>query len=241
MVQMAKIAQAAEHNYVGVKCGIMDQFSSAMGKKNMAIFLDCRDMIWEMVPLNMNEYKLVISNTNKKRSLGEGKYNERRSECEKGLEILKAALPKATCLRDISVEDFLTHQDLIKDKTVRKRVTHIVYENERVLQSVEALKANNMILFGQLMNASHDSLRDLYEVTGIELDTLVSEARRVKGVLGSRMTGAGFGGCTVSLVEKNQVEDFIRITGKVYEEKTGHGASFYISEIGDGGREIKVN
>ncbi len=239
LVQMAKIAQNAEHNYIGVKCGIMDQFSSAMGKKDMAIFLDCRDLVWEMVPLKMEGCRLVLSHTNKKRSLGEGKYNERRSECEKGLAFLQQALPAATCLRDISVADFQRHRDLIPDQTIQKRVEHVVYEDERVLQSVKALKEGRLNDFGKLMNASHDSLRDLYEVTGIELDTLVEEARKIDGVLGSRMTGAGFGGCTVSLVREGQVQAFIALVGAAYQSRIGHPASFYVSEIGDGGREIK--
>lgn len=238
MVELAKIAQAAEHHYVGVKCGIMDQFASAMGKKDMAIFLDCRDLKWEMVPLVMEGYKLIISNTNKKRSLGEGKYNERRSECEKGLSLLQKAFPEAGCLRDISVDAFLQHKDLITDAVVQKRVQHVIDENDRVLQSVTALKENRLEAFGQLMNASHDSLRDLYEVTGMELDTLVDEARKVEGVLGSRMTGAGFGGCTVSLVREDRVEDFIRQVGEAYEKKIGYPATFYVSETGDGGREL---
>lgn len=240
MVEMAKIAQIAEHNYIGVKCGIMDQFASAMGKKDMAIFLDCRELTWDMVPLIMDGYKLVLANTNKKRSLGEGKYNERRNECEQGLACLQTAVPKATCLRDVTVEDFKKHRDLIPDRTVQKRVEHVVYENQRVLLSVKALKENRLEDFGQLMNASHDSLRDLYEVTGAELDTLVEEARKVEGVLGSRMTGAGFGGCTVSLVKEDRIEEFISLVGKAYENRIGYPASFYVSEIGDGGRELHL-
>lgn len=239
MVKMAKISQIAEHNYVGVMCGIMDQFSSAMGKKDTAIFLDCRDLIWEMVPLKMEGFRLVIANTNKKRSLGEGKYNERRSECERGLAALKAALPDATCLRDVTVDALYSYMHLIDDEVVRKRVEHVIFENDRVVQSVRALKENRLEYFGALMNASHDSLRDLYEVTGVELDTLVGAARKVEGVLGSRMTGAGFGGCTVSLVRENNVQDFIQKVGAEYEKKIGYPASFYVSEIGDGGREIR--
>lgn len=238
MVDLAKIAQKAEHNYIGVKCGIMDQFASAMGKKNMAIFLDCRDLTWEMVPLVMKGYKLVIANTNIKRSLGSEKYNERRSECEKGLEQLRHIFPDASYLRDISVDNFLTYQEKISDETVRKRVAHVVYENERVIKAVEALKKDRLEEFGELMNASHDSLRDLYEVTGVELDTLVEQARKVEGVLGSRMTGAGFGGCTVSLVREDKVQEFIERVGKAYNKVIGHDASFYITEAGDGGREI---
>ncbi|MDI9482119.1 MAG: galactokinase [Bacillota bacterium] len=238
MVDLAKIAQKAEHNYIGVKCGIMDQFASAMGKKNMAIFLDCRDLTWEMVPLVMKGYKLVIANTNIKRSLGSEKYNERRSECEKGLEQLRHIFPDASYLRDISVDDFLTYQEEISDETIRKRVAHVVYENERVIKAVEALKKDRLEEFGELMNASHDSLRDLYEVTGVELDTLVEQARKVEGVLGSRMTGAGFGGCTVNLVREDKVQEFIERVGKAYNKVIGHDASFYITEAGDGGREI---
>lgn len=237
-VEMAKISQKAEHEFIGVKCGIMDQFASAMGKKDHAIFLDCRDLSYELVPITLSGYSLVIGNTNKKRSLGEGKYNERRAECEKGLEMLKQALPQATCLRDVSCEDFEKHQHLIDNGVIRKRVAHVVYENQRVLDSVKALKAGDLVRFGQLMNASHDSLRELYEVTGRELDTLVEEARKIDGVLGSRMTGAGFGGCTVSLVRNESVPAFIESVGKAYQEKIGYGASFYVSEIGDGGREL---
>jgi galactokinase len=240
MVEMAKISQTAEHNYVGVKCGIMDQFASAMGKKNMAIFLDCRDLTWEMVPIKMDGYRLIIANTNKKRSLGEGKYNERRSECDRGLAYLNKAFPKAMYLREITVEDFYKHKELITDETVRKRVEHVVMENERVIQSVKVLKNNDLVTFGKLMNASHNSLRDLYEVTGDELDTLVTEARKVEGVLGSRMTGAGFGGCTVSLVREDMVTEFIRFAGEAYKKRIGYPASFYITETGDGTREIVI-
>lgn len=238
LVEMAKISQAAEHNYIGVKCGIMDQFASAMGKKGMAIFLDCRDLTWEMVPIKMDGYKLIIANTNKKRSLGEGKYNERRSECERGLAFLNRVFPKARYLREISVDDFYKYKDIIPDETVRKRVEHVVTENERVIKSVDVLKNNDLKAFGKLMNDSHDSLRDLYEVTGVELDTLVMEARKIDGVLGSRMTGAGFGGCTVSLVREDMVQEFIQRVGEVYKHKIGYPASFYISETGDGSREI---
>lgn len=239
MVEMAIISQRAEHNFIGVKCGIMDQFASAMGKKDHAIFLDCRDLNYELVPIRLSGYSLVIGNTNKKRSLGEGKYNERRAECEAGLAMLQEALSKATCLRDVSRSDFEQHQDLIKDETIKKRVKHVVYEDDRVLESVTALKEGDLVLFGKLMNQSHDSLRDLYEVTGNELDTLVDEARKVDGVLGSRMTGAGFGGCTVSLVKNDKIDAFIVKVGQAYKEKIGYEASFYVSDIGDGGRELK--
>ncbi|MGI6084975.1 MAG: galactokinase [Acetivibrionales bacterium] len=238
MVEIALISQKAEHDYVGVKCGIMDQFASAMGKKEHAIFLDCKDLSYEHVPLKLDGYALVIGNTNKKRSLGEGKYNERRAQCEAGLEILRRVFPQAANLRDISIFDYESHKKMLSDETIRKRVEHIIYENQRVLDSVKALKEGNVKLFGKLMDQSHNSLRDLYEVTGKELDTLVEEARKIEGVLGSRMTGAGFGGCTVNLVADRRIEEFILRVGKAYKEKIGYEASFYISNIGDGGREI---
>ncbi|NLU52270.1 MAG: galactokinase [Clostridiaceae bacterium] len=239
-IEMAKITQRAEHNFIGVKCGIMDQFASAMGKKDHAIFLNCRDLSYELVPIKLSGYSLIIGNTNKKRSLGEGKYNERRAECEEALEILKKAMPGITCLGDVSCENFEKYKSLIEDKTIEKRAQHVVYENQRVLDSVKALKEGDLSRFGTLMNQSHDSLRDLYEVTGKELDTLVNEARKIEGVLGSRMTGAGFGGCTVSLVRDDKIEEFISKVGIAYKEIIGYDASFYVSQIGDGGREIPL-
>lgn len=238
MVKMALIAQRAEHQYVGVKCGIMDQFASAMGSKDKAIFLNCRDLSYELVPVELGEYSLVLGNTNKKRSLGEGKYNERRAECEAGLEELKAVFPNASFLGDIPALSFEKNKHAIKNETIRKRVTHVVHEIDRVVESVKALKDHNLVIFGKLMNESHDSLRDLYEVTGIELDTLVNEARKVEGVLGSRMTGAGFGGCTVSIVRNDRIDQFIDLVGTAYKSIIGYSPSFYISEIGDGGREL---
>lgn len=239
MVEMAKIGQRAENKYVGVNCGIMDQFASAMGKADYAIFLDCKDLSYQLVPLNLKGCKIVISNTNKKRSLAVSKYNERRSECEKGLHILQSAIPGAKCLGEISLAQFEQYKQLIGDEVVRKRVEHIISEDDRVLKSIEALKKDDIKEFGRLMVGSHNSLRDLYEVTGIELDTLVEEALKIDGVLGSRMTGAGFGGCTVSIVKEDAVEKFIEIVGKNYYERVGLKASFYVSEVGDGGREIK--
>ena len=240
MVQMALISQKAEHNYVGVMCGIMDQFASAMGKKDHAIFLDCKDLSFELVPIKLDGYSLVIGNTNKKRSLGEGKYNERRAQCEEGLGVLNKEFPEAEFLRDISVSDYEEHKSLLADDIIRKRIEHVIYENQRVIDSVKALKEGNLKLFGELMNQSHNSLRDLYEVTGIELDALVDEARKIEGVLGARMTGAGFGGSTVNLVANKAIDEFIEKVGKAYKERIGYEASFYISDIGDGGREVEV-
>lgn len=239
MIEMALIGQKTEHNYIGVNCGIMDQFASAMGKKDCAIFLKCDTMEYNHAKLSMEGYTLVISNTNKKRSLATSKYNERRAECEAGLAVLKEFFPKAETLSDISCDEFYAHAEDIKDEVVRRRVKHVITENARVLASVDALKNGDMIKFGQLMNESGDSLRYDYEVTGDELDTLVSEARKIDGVIGSRMTGAGFGGCSVSLVKNESVDTFIEQVGKAYETKIGYAASFYVSQIADGGHEIK--
>lgn len=239
MIELALIAQKAEHNYVGVNCGIMDQFASAMGKENHAIYLKCDTLEYELVPLKLGDYRLVLSNTNVKHSLGSSKYNERRSECEEGLCALKTVLPDIQQLADVSVSDFEMHKDVIKNPTVQKRIGHVVAECDRVHKSVRALKEGDLAKFGQFMNASHDSLRDDYEVSCPELDLLVAEARKLDGVLGSRMTGAGFGGCTVSVVRKDMIDEFVEKIGNKYNEAFGHPAAFYISEIGDGGREIK--
>ncbi len=238
MIEMALIGQKAENNYVGVNCGIMDQFASAMGKVDHAIFLNCKDLSYKHVQLNLRGYKIVIANTNKKRGLGESKYNERRSQCEQAFEILKKFIPEATCLGDISMESFNRYKREIKDEIIRNRAEHVIAEDDRVLKSIDALMNDDIALFGQYMNASHNSLRDLYEVTGKELDTLVEEARRIDGVAGSRMTGAGFGGCTVSIVKDEAVDTFIDRVGKEYTIKAGLVPAFYVSEIGDGGREI---
>lgn len=238
MIEMAKISQNAEHNYVGVNCGIMDQFASAMGKENKIIFLNCKDLSYDLVPIKMDGYKIVVSNTNKKRSLADSKYNERRAQCEEGLKILKTAMPEKTCLGDITVAEFEQHKDLITDEIIKNRVMHVIYEDDRVLKSVEALKNNDINAFGQYMIQSHNSLRDLYEVTGIELDTLVSEALKVDGVIGSRMTGAGFGGCTVSIIREDAVDKYIESCKSAYTKKIGYEPSFYITEIGNGGHEI---
>ncbi|MBO7208554.1 MAG: galactokinase [Clostridia bacterium] len=238
MVEMAKISQMAEHNYVGVNCGIMDQFASAMGKENKIIFLNCKDLSYDLVPIKMDGYKIVVTNTNKKRSLADSKYNERRSQCEAGLEILKTAMPDKTCLGDITVKEFEQHKDLIKDEVIKNRVQHVIYEDDRVLKSVDALKNNDILAFGQYMIQSHNSLRDLYEVTGVELDTLVEEALKVDGVIGSRMTGAGFGGCTVSIIREDAIDNYINSCKPAYTEKIGYEPSFYITEIGNGGHEI---
>lgn len=238
MIQMALISQKAENNFVGVNCGIMDQFASAMGKADHAIFLNCRDLSYQHVPLNLKGYRIVITNTNKKRGLGDSKYNERRSQCEEAFTILNKFIPEATCLGEISMDQFNKYRHEIKDETIRNRAEHVIAEDDRVLKSVEALNNDDIEAFGKYMIASHYSLRDLYEVTGEELDTLVEEALKIEGVAGSRMTGAGFGGCTVSIVREEAVDTFIEKVGQGYTNKTGIVPSFYISEVGDGGREI---
>ncbi len=240
MVEMAKISQQAEHEYIGVMCGIMDQFASAMGRENHAIMLNCGTLDYSLVPIDMTGYKLVIANTNKKRSLADSKYNERRSECEEAVEILKEYIPEITCLADVSPEQFEKYKEKIDSPVVRRRAEHVIYEIDRVLKSKEALEKGDILRFGKLMNQSHDSLRDLYDVTGKELDTLVSEARKVSGVLGSRMTGAGFGGCTVSIVKEENVDEFMREVGRNYTEIIGYEPTFYITEIGDGGHEVRL-
>ena len=238
MIALALIGQRAENGYCGVNCGIMDQFASAMGKKDCAIFLKCDDLTYKYVPLALDGKKIIISNTKKKHALGASKYNERRSECEKGFELLHAVLPEKTCLGEISVEEFEANKNVITDETVLRRVRHVIYEDDRVLRSIDELEAGNIEEFGRLMNASHDSLRDDYEVTCFELDTMVDEARKIDGVIGSRMTGAGFGGCTVSIVKEDAVDEFIKTVGANYEAKTGLKPEFYVSEIGNGGMEI---
>lgn len=230
---LALIGQFSENQYNGVNCGIMDQFAIAMGKKDCAIFLDTADLSYEYAPISLKGAKIVILNTNKKRGLGDSKYNERRSECEAALAALQTKLPIKS-LGELSEAEFEANKELIGDAVKIKRAKHAVYENQRTIKAVQALKDNDLALFGKLMIASHDSLRDDYEVTGIELDTLVAEALKQDGVIGARMTGAGFGGCAVSIVKEEAVPAFIENVGKAYREKIGYDADFYVVEIGDG-------
>lgn len=239
MIEMAKIGQRAENIYVGVNCGIMDQFASAMGKEDHAIFLQCQTLDYKHVPVVLGGRKLVVSNTKKKHSLGASKYNERRSQCEEAFAILKTVMPQKNCLGEISVEEFEQHKAVLTDDILLRRARHVITEDDRVLKSIDALNAGDIKKFGEYMNGSHDSLRDDYEVTGLELDTMVEEARKIDGVLGSRMTGGGFGGCTVSIVEDWAVDTFIAEVGKNYEARTGLKPEFYVTEIGNGGCEIK--
>ena len=230
---LALIGQYSENHFNGVNCGIMDQFAIAMGKKDHAIFLDTSDLSFTYAPIKLENAKIVITCSNKKRGLGDSKYNERRSECEEALAQLQKVLPIKS-LGELTEAQFEEHKSAIEREVCQRRAKHAVYENQRTLKAVEALKNNDVALFGQLMNASHVSLRDDYEVTGKELDTLVEEAWRVEGVIGSRMTGAGFGGCTVSIVKEDAIDTFIEEVGRAYEIKIGYAADFYVVEIGDG-------
>lgn len=230
---LALIGQFSENQYNKVNCGIMDQFAIAMGKKDNAIFLDTADLSYEYAPIQLENAKIVISCSNKKRGLGESKYNERRSECEDALAKLQTVLDIKS-LGELDEETFEANKAVIGDEVKIRRAKHAVYENQRTLKAVEALKAGEIQRFGELMNASHVSLRDDYEVTGKELDTLAEEAWKVDGVIGSRMTGAGFGGCTVSIVKNEAVDTFIEKVGAAYLEKIGYAADFYVVDIGDG-------
>ncbi len=230
---LALIGQFSENRYNLVNCGIMDQFAIAMGKKDHAIFLDTATLQYEYAPIHLDGAKIVISCSNKKRGLGDSKYNERRSECETALAELQKVV-NVKSLGELDEAAFEKYQGAIGDEIRRKRAKHAVCENQRTIKAVAALKAGKLEEFGQLMNASHVSLRDDYEVTGKELDTLVEEAWKVPGVIGARMTGAGFGGCSVSIVKEEAVENFIRSVGEAYEKKIGYAADFYVVDIGDG-------
>ena len=237
MIDLALLGQYAENRFNGMNCGIMDQFAIAMGKENQAIFLDTGDLSYEYAPIEMKGAKIVIAASNKKRKLTDSKYNERRAECEEALaDIQKQMDIKA--LGELTEEQFEQVQDAIQNPVCRKRAKHAVYENQRTIKAVAALKAGDLETFGKLMNASHVSLRDDYEVTGKELDTLVEAAWKQEGVIGSRMTGAGFGGCTVSIVKEEAIDGFIKNVGEIYEKEIGYAADFYVVEIGDGSRRI---
>ena len=231
--ELALIGQFSENRFNGVNCGIMDQFAIAMGKAGHAIFLDTSNLSYEYAPVRLEDAKIVIACSNKKRGLGDSKYNERRQECEKALRDLQRIVDIKS-LGELSEEEFETLEGVISDPVAIRRARHAVYENRRAVKAVEALKENRIEFFGKLMNNSHISLRDDYEVTGVELDTLVEEAWKVDGVIGSRMTGAGFGGCTVSIVKDKAIDTFIEQVGAAYEKKIGYKADFYVVEIGGG-------
>lgn len=236
-VDIALFGQYAEIEFHGINCGIMDQFASAMGKKDMAIFLDTSDLRYQYAPLNMSEYALVITNSHKARGAFDAKYNERRMECERALAQLQS-VTAIQSLGELTPECYEQVKEMIVEPVLVRRAAHAVYENQRTIDAIEALKASDIAKFGRLMIESHRSLRDNYEVTGKELDVLVEEALKVPGVLGSRMTGGGFGGCTVTLMKREAIEMFIIEVGKNYTERTGYYADFYNVEIGDGARAL---
>ncbi|BCG58338.1 galactokinase [Paenibacillus sp. URB8-2] len=238
-VEIALLSQRAENRYVGVNSGIMDQFAVAVGRRDHAILLMCNSLEYDMVPFITGAYKLVIGNTNKRRGLVDSKYNERRQQCDEALAALREEIPSLGFLAQLKPDEFGRHADKIQDETVRRRARHVVEENQRVLDSVQVLKNNDLKQFGRFMNDSHASLRDLYEVSCKELDVMVEEAQRIPGTLGSRMTGAGFGGCTVSLVHEDDIDRFISEVGKAYEERTGLKGEFYVCGIGNGVNQLE--
>ncbi len=233
MVDIALIGQYSENNFNGCNCGIMDQFASAMGKKDHAIFLDTNTLQYEYAPVVLEDAKIVIINSKVKHSLVDSAYNDRRNECETALKELQTVVNIQT-LGDLSEEEFEAHKDAIKSDIRQKRAKHAVYENQRAIKAVAALGANDVETFGKLMNASHTSLRDDYEVSCEEIDILVDLAWSIDGVIGSRITGGGFGGCTVSIVKNEAVDHFVATIGAKYEEKVGHKAEFYVVDIGNG-------
>ena len=237
MVEVALIGQDAENNFNGCNCGIMDQFASAMGKKDHAIFLDTNTLNYEYAPVILKDAKIVITNSKVKHSLVDSAYNDRRNECETALKELQAELPIHS-LGELTQEEFELHKEAIKDPVRQRRAKHAVYENQRTIRAVEALRENDVELFGRLMNESHQSLREDYQVSCREIDILVDMAQAMPGVLGSRITGGGFGGCTVSIVRNDAVDGFISQIGKTYQEKVGHEAEFYVVDIGDGAKII---
>ena len=236
MQDLALIGQYSENNFNGMNCGIMDQFASAMGKKDCAIFLDTSTLEYEYAPVKLPDAKIVITNSKVKHSLVGSAYNDRRNECETALKELQTVIDIKT-LGDLTEEEFEAHKDAIKDPVCRKRAKHAVYENQRAVKAVNALKADDVEEFGRLMNASHVSLRDDYEVSCEEIDILVDLAWKTEGVIGSRITGGGFGGCTVSIVKNDAVDTFIETIGKAYTAKVGHDAEFYVVDIGEGARK----
>lgn len=228
-VEIAKMCQEVENKFVGVNCGIMDQFAVALGRENNAILLDCASLYYEYVPFDLKDASLVIMNTNKRRELSESKYNERRAECDKALEIIRTHREvENLCQADVKDLDY------IEDEVIKKRARHAITENIRVKYAVRVLREGDIEAFSKLLIESHKSLKDDYEVTGLHLDTIVEEALKVKGCLGARMTGAGFGGCAIAVVKNGVVDEFIKEVSKNYKEKTGIEAAFYVSKIGDG-------
>lgn len=239
MLSLIKASRKAENDFVGVNCGIMDQYAVGNGKKDHAIFLDCDKIEHQLIPLDLNGCRLVISNTNKKRALADSKYNERVSECSQAVGYLRKFLDIRK-LGQVTRSEFEKYQHEIPDETIRKRAQHVISENNRVILAVMAMRQSDLLALGALMNQSHESLRYDYEVTGFELDSMVEAARQIPGVVGSRMTGAGFGGCTVSIVQQDQIAHFQNEAGEKYLKKTGLIPSFYVADVGNGVTEIKA-
>ncbi|KMM39406.1 galactokinase [Guptibacillus hwajinpoensis] len=237
MVEMVQLSQRAENEFVGVNCGIMDQFAIGMGKRDHALLLNCDTLEYKETPITLSHQSLIIANTNKRRGLADSKYNERRNQCEEALIALQKKLAIAS-LGDLTEEEFEANKHLIQDPLAQKRARHAVYENRRTMKAVNYLNDGDMESFGRLMNESHVSLRDDYEVTGQELDAMV-EAAWEEGAIGSRMTGAGFGGCTISIVDNEKVDQFIANVGELYKKQTNLEAAFYVVEIGDGARKME--
>ena len=235
--ELIKMAQKAEHEFAGVMCGIMDQFASGMGKSDHAIYLNCDTLEFELVPVKLDGVKIVISNTNSPHKLDSGVYNQRVRECKAAVKEISRYKP-IQMLAECTMEEFNSVADKFEDEVVMRRARHVISEIDRTKEAVVRLKNNNLERFGVLMNESHASLRDDYEVTGPELDTMVEEAYKIEGVIGSRMTGGGFGGCTVSLVKDDAVDTFIENVGKNYAKKTGLKPEFYVAEISDGANKI---
>ncbi|MBE3102736.1 MAG: galactokinase [Bacilli bacterium] len=236
-IALVKLGKKVENEFIGVNSGIMDQFVVGMGKKNSGILLNCNTLNYEYAPLNLTQHQIIIMNTNKRRELADSKYNERRSECETALAYLQKELAIQS-LGDLSEEEFEKHKHLIPNEVLQKRAKHAVYENQRTIKALHELRSGNLEKFGQLMNDSFQSLREDYEVTGVELDKLVEAAWEQKGTLGARMTGAGFGGCAIALVENDQTQPFIKEVGKKYADTIGYGATFYVASITEGTKEI---
>lgn len=236
-LDLVKLSQLAENMFVGMQCGIMDQFAVGMGKANTALFLNCRTLDYELVPLDLKEHAIIIMNTNKRRELADSKYNERVSECAQALQALRTVKPMID-LSDITMQEFDEIGDVIKDPIIYRRARHVISENNRVLLAVSALKRGDLPTLGQLMNDSHESLRHDYQVTGAELDTIVNAARKVKGVLGARMTGAGFGGCAIAIADKRYVEAVINKVGSAYQQEIGLKPIFYVANVGDGAGKL---
>lgn len=238
-VTLIKMSQKAENTFVGVNCGIMDQFISRLGKRDHALFIDCRTHEYQHVPLPSEGVKILVSNTGVKRGLVDSEYNERRSQCEQGVEILKGFIPGIKALRDVSSEDFSKYGAHLP-RFVRARCEHVITENERVLESIKVLENNDLETFGKLLVESHNSLRDKYEVSCRELDIMVDLANSIDGVIGSRMTGAGFGGCTVTLIQDDAVEEYISKVGSEYEKQTGIKPEFYVCRAVDGAEVMSI-